>query len=126
MINRIYRQPMIENKPIIQRNQNSQEKSFHKILDNKICENKLNFSAHANNRLQQRGIELSEKDIDKLNDAVNKVEQQGARESLIVMNDVSFIVNIKNKTVITALDDQSSKNNVFTNIDSAILLEGRT
>ncbi|NLU10275.1 MAG: flagellar protein, partial [Tepidanaerobacter acetatoxydans] len=57
-----------------------------------------------------------------INNAVDKAEQKGVRESLILMNDMAFVVSIKNRTVITAMNGDSVKENVFTNIDGAVIL----
>ncbi|HEX3047301.1 MAG TPA: flagellar biosynthesis protein, partial [Bacillota bacterium] len=58
-----------------------------------------------------------------LRDAVNKAEAKGARESLILMDQMALVVSIKNRTVITAVDNESLKDNVFTNIDSAVIVK---
>ena len=58
----------------------------------------------------------------KLNAAVEKIAQKGSRESLVYLNDMALVVSIKNKTVITAMDGSSAKDNIFTNIDSAVIL----
>jgi len=120
--NRIYRQPIIESHKIIKKGQICEKgkDSFNDIFNQKINSSDVKFSAHASQRLEQRGIRLSNNDLENLNEAVAKVSDKGSKESLIIMNNVSFIVNVKNKTVVTAVDDASSKNNVFTNIDSAI------
>ena len=55
-------------------------------------------------------------------DAVDKMAQKGARESLIYMNDMAFVVSVANRTVITAMDGKSARENIFTNIDSAAIL----
>ena len=121
LLNRIYRQPIIDSHQLVQKKKVEKENtSFDDLLKKKIGGDNLNFSAHANKRLEERGIKLTQTELQKLNNAVQKVSDKGAKESLIMMNNISFIVNVKNKTVITAMDDRSSKNNVFTNIDSAI------
>lgn len=81
---------------------------------------KVKFSSHASKRLELRNIHLSESDITKLNGAVEKAEQKGAKDSLVMMDDTAFIVNIKNKTVVTALPVEHGGDNVFTNIDSVV------
>ena len=60
--------------------------------------------------------------LQKLDDAVDKMAQKGARESLIYMNDMAFVVSVANRTVITAMDGKSARENIFTNIDSAAIL----
>jgi flagellar operon protein len=82
----------------------------------------IKFSQHALDRLQSRNMQLSAGDLQKLNSAVEKAEKKGAKESLMLLNNMAFVVSVKNKTVITAMDGQSMKDNVFTNIDSAIVL----
>ncbi|MDU2066231.1 MAG: TIGR02530 family flagellar biosynthesis protein [Sporomusaceae bacterium] len=98
----------------------SSNQDFSKILNEKISG--VKFSQHAMERLQSRNIELSTEDLQKLSSAVEKAEKKGAKESLMVLNNLAFVVSVKNRTVITAMDGQSMKDNVFTNIDSAVLL----
>ena len=92
--------------------------SFDSIFKNEF--EKLKFSNHANKRIESRELELSSTDMNKLQDAVNKAEAKGAKDSLVMMDNRAFIVNIPNKTVITALDVQKSSENIFTNIDSVV------
>jgi len=82
----------------------------------------LKFSAHAKERLNLRNINLTADDMARMNDAVNKAAAKGARQSLLVMDHQAFIVSVPNRTVITALDGSSMKENVFTNIDSAVIV----
>lgn len=105
---------------------NRQKQDFAKVLENKLGkneENEIKFSAHASRRLNQRNINLSSTDQTRLTEAVKQVSAKGAQESLIIMDDVSYVVNVPNKTVITAMDGESSKNNVFTNIDSTMIVK---
>ena len=96
---------------------------FDTILQNTVDKvQTLKFSAHAKERLSLRNINLSETDLDRLNLAVNKAAMKGARQSLLVMDNQAFIVSVPNRTVITALDGGSMKENVFTNIDSAVIV----
>ncbi|MCB9248057.1 MAG: flagellar protein [Ignavibacteriales bacterium] len=81
---------------------------------------KLKFSNHATKRLESRELELSTTDMDKLQNAVMRAEAKGSKDSLVMMNNRAFIVNIPNKTVITALDINKSSENIFTNIDSVV------
>lgn len=81
----------------------------------------VKFSAHALARLRSRGIELTPQDLSRLGEAVNRAETKGARESLVLMDDRAFVVSVKNRTVITAMDGEARKENVFTNIDSAVI-----
>jgi len=94
-------------------------KSFGDLLKAKTEE--LKFSAHASSRLKSRNIEVTPDIMGKLEKAVEGAESKGARDSLILVKDLAFIVNIPNKTVITAMDGDSIKDNVFTNIDSTVI-----
>lgn len=94
---------------------------FQEILQSKISPT-LKFSAHAMERLQKRNVALTQESLNKLTDAVKKAELKGCRESLVLMGDLALIVSIKNKTVITAIDGERIKENIFTNIDSAVIV----
>lgn len=85
--------------------------------------NTIKFSKHAQERLNSRSITLSEKDLSQLAEGVRKAEEKGARDSLIILNDIAYVVSIKNKTVITAVDNNSLEERVFTNIDSAVFMD---
>jgi flagellar operon protein len=93
-------------------------KPFNEVLQDQL----IKFSHHAETRLQQRGIRLKSEELAKIGNAVDKAAAKGAKESLIVLNDVALIVNIKNRTVITAMDGSSLRDNVFTQIDSAVIV----
>ncbi len=94
---------------------------FSQILSQKAGNNeKLTFSKHANQRLESRNIDLSQEQIDRLNDGARKAQEKGINDSLLMMDDMAFIVNIPNKTVVTALGD--SDNKIITNIDGAVIV----
>lgn len=82
----------------------------------------LKFSNHAIERMRSRGVSFSPEQMDKLEMAVSKAADKGARDSLILMNDKAVIVSVKNNTVVTVVDKASLKENVFTNIDSTIVV----
>ena len=94
---------------------------FADILQSKM--DGLKFSAHAANRIKSRNIDLSPEVMGKLEKAVSGAANKGSRDSLILMKDLAFIVNIPNRTVITAMDGESIKENVFTNIDSTVIAD---
>lgn len=98
--------------------------SFEAIFSQKIKEQQqsIEFSNHAIQRLEKRGIQLSGEDLNRLSSAVQKAKAKGANESLILMNDIAYIVNVPNQKVITAVDRSSMGDNVFTNIDSAVIV----
>jgi flagellar operon protein len=83
----------------------------------------LKFSAHAQQRLESRNISLSTDDVAKMNAMADKAAAKGAKQSLFMMRDVAMVVSITNRTVITAVDQSSMKENVFTNIDSAAVID---
>jgi flagellar operon protein len=82
----------------------------------------LKFSAHAMQRLQSRNIALTNDDVERMNAMADKAAAKGAKQSLFMLRDVAMVVSIKNRTVITAVDQDSMKENVFTNIDSAAII----
>jgi len=92
--------------------------SFESIFQKEL--EKVKFSSHALKRLEERNIELSDDEMFKINTAVERAELKGSKDSLVMMNSTAFIVNIPNKTVITAMSIADSKENVFTNIDSVV------
>ena len=95
--------------------------SFSQVLQKEISE--VKFSQHALQRLDTRGIKLDEAQLERLEDAIDKAAQKGSRESLVLMdNQLAFVVSVRNRTVITAMDGTSIKDNVFTNIDSAVIM----
>jgi flagellar operon protein len=83
----------------------------------------LKFSAHAQARLESRNIRLSSEDVAKMNAMADKAAAKGAKQSLFMMRDTAMVVSIVNRTVITAVDQNSMKENVFTNIDSAAIID---
>ena len=95
---------------------------FAQVLDQKLPGQPVRLSQHAQERLKSRGITLSETDMKQLAGAVDSVAQKGGKDSLIMMGDAALVVSVKNRTVITAMDRQGMKGNVFTNIDSAVVL----
>jgi len=84
--------------------------------------NPIKFSGHAIERMMSRGIQFNQTDLQKLSDAVDRAASKGSKDSLILMNDSALIVSIKNKTVVTVMDKSALKENVFTNIDSTIVM----
>lgn len=82
----------------------------------------LKFSAHALNRIKDRSIAMDDVLRGKLEKAVDTASQKGSKESLILSDNAAFIVSVKNKTVITVLDRTQMNGNVFTNIDSTVVI----
>jgi len=96
--------------------------TFGDLLKDKVIPQELKFSAHAENRIKSRGIEICEELKQKLNQAVRDVALKGGRDALIFGDNSAFIVNVPSRTVITAIDGENFKENVFTNIDSAAII----
>lgn len=97
------------------------EETFATVLNRELAQGGLKFSAHAEKRLASRGIPLTPAEVDSLSQAVDRAAAKGARESLILVGGTAFVVSVRNRTVITAIDGPSLKENVFTNIDSAVI-----
>ena len=105
----------------------SAETSFQEILEkhqvakeNPIVGSALKFSKHANERLASRNIDLTKEQLKRLETGAKKASEKGINESLVLVDNLAFIVNIKNNTVITAVNDGEDK--VFTNIDGAVVI----
>ena len=81
----------------------------------------VQFSGHALERVQRRGIDTGPQTLARLDGAVQRAAAKGSRESVVLLDGNAFVVSVKNKTVITAVDAQSMREHVFTNIDSAVL-----
>ncbi|HEY3783290.1 MAG TPA: TIGR02530 family flagellar biosynthesis protein [Fimbriimonadaceae bacterium] len=87
-----------------------------------ILQDQLKVSGHAQTRLQSRNIQLNQDEWQRVVNGVNKAAAKGAKESLVMVDNVALVVSVKNRTVITAVDKDNLKDNVFTNIDSAVVV----
>lgn len=97
--------------------------TFSEILKNQTTQTldeSLKFSKHANERLASRNIDLSDSQLERLNTGARKAQEKGINESLVMVDNIAFIVNVKNKTVVTAVNDSDDK--IFTNIDGAVII----
>ncbi len=83
----------------------------------------LRFSNHAQKRLDDRAINLPEDGLQRLSDAVEKAKSRGGKESLILMDDLAFIVNVKDRVVVTTMDAKQRGQGVFTQIDSVVFAD---
>ncbi len=95
--------------------------SFDQLLRNKIDQGGVKFSKHAVDRMNSRGIQFSPHQLERIENAVSQVDAKGGKESLVMIDDTALVVSVKNDTVVTVVDKQQLKNNVFTNIDSAVI-----
>lgn len=101
------------------------EISFEEILRQKqeISESsELRFSKHAAMRLNDRNINLSQEQSERLENGVSRASEKGIQESLVILDSLAFIVNIPSRTVVTAMEQGESGNNIFTNIDGAVIV----
>jgi flagellar operon protein len=94
---------------------------FTRLMHKKVGE--LRFSAHAQTRMKSRNINLTKEIMSKLDKAVSGAEEKGSKDTLVLLSDLAFIVNIPNKTVVTAMEGKNIKDNVFTNIDSTVIAD---
>ena len=81
----------------------------------------VKFSRHASERLQQRGIQVSPDQQARLDQAINQVENKGGRDSLVLLDNLAMVVSVKNQTVVTVVETNRLQDNIFTNIDSAVI-----
>ncbi len=95
-----------------------EQSSFKSVFQKEL--ERIKFSKHATERLSSREIALNEMQLAKLQEAVDKAEQKGSRDSLVMMDNTAFIVNIPNRTVVTAVPVSPEEENIFTNIDSVV------
>jgi flagellar operon protein len=87
-----------------------------------MLQGQLKVSGHAKTRLESRNIHLDQNDWNRVLGGVQKAAAKGSKESLVMIDNVALVVSVKNKTVITAVDQDNLKDNVFTNIDSAVIV----
>jgi flagellar operon protein len=93
--------------------------SFGDVLAQKSAQ--VEFSGHALQRVRRRGIELGAGTLERLQNGVERAAGKGARESVVFVDSTAFVVSVRNRTVITAVDRDHMKDHVFTNIDSAVI-----
>ncbi len=82
----------------------------------------LTFSKHAMQRLDSRQITVSPQLVSQISQAVEKAKAKGIKDALILNGQTAFIVNVPSSTVVTTMNGQEMTNNVFTNIDGAVIL----
>jgi flagellar operon protein len=113
----------LQNIRIEQKRSTSNLSKFEEILNSQINKNaNFTISNHAAKRLEDRNIRFTEEDMNNINIGINMASEKGAKDSLIFYKNVALVASIKNRTIITAVDKDESKGNVFTNIDSVVLL----
>ena len=103
----------------VQRSEPRSPGEFEDVWTEACAKHRLKFSRHAQERLESRNLPLGNQELERLGSAVARAGEKGARESLVLLDELAFVVSIRNRTVITAL--QPSKEGVFTSIDSAVI-----
>ena len=95
---------------------------FSAILSKTLSESRdVKLSKHAEMRLEARNISLTGEQFERLKDAVDMAKSKGIKDTLVLMDNVAFVVNVNARTVITAVGQEDLKENVFTNIDGAVI-----
>lgn len=108
---------------VIEKKQPVESSKFNELLKKEINKHEgFVISNHAAERLKDRNIVLHENDMKIINAGINKAQDKGAREALILYKDIALVTSIRNRTVITALDKNNGEGAVITNIDSVVLL----
>ena len=103
--------------------QSEKNLSFLQALNNAIDnEDRVKFSKHASERLENRNITLTDNQLERLYEGTRIASNKGIKESLVLLDNLAFIVNTKNNTVITAMSSNNSEENVYTNIDGAVVI----
>ena len=98
------------------------ENSFQKVLERKQqIQEGLHFSKHASVRLLDRGIQISDNQMERLYEGVKKAQMKGISDSLVIVDELAFIVNVPNQTVVTAMTGMDAQEKVFTNINGAVI-----
>jgi flagellar operon protein len=96
--------------------------SFHQVLDKLQERQQVTFSAHARERIESRKIEIGAEDMNRIEEAMDKVKAKGARSSLLLFGEVALLASVTNRTIITAVDGADEREQIFTGIDSAVIL----
>ena len=113
----------LNNKTVNNTSQSS-DVSFEDVLRQTALEREtgLKFSKHASMRLNERDITLTQNQSTRLENGVDAASKKGINDSLVLVDNLAFIVNVPNKTVVTAMDQTETNSNVFTNIDGAVIM----
>lgn len=99
------------------------KQTFRTMLQDKLAEaSAVEFSKHAVSRVVERGIDVSDGRLTRLNEGMRIAQQKGLNDTLILIDRTAFIVNVKNNKVITTVDGEELEGNVFTNIDGTVII----
>ncbi|HHX59586.1 MAG TPA: flagellar protein [Epulopiscium sp.] len=100
----------------------STEMSFNQVLQGTLNKVNLQYSKHADFRMKSLGIVRNKEFENQLEVAAGRARAKNIKEGLILKEDYGFVVSIKNNTVITVVDLKDKEDNVFTNIDGAVII----
>lgn len=96
---------------------------FGELLEKEIGKQQgVHFSKHAAQRVQERGIQMTDSLMSDLNNAIQKAKAKGAKDVVVIGEKGAFIVNVPHNVVVTTMSGKEMKENIFTNIDSAVLM----
>jgi len=102
---------------------NTEGQSFQEVLSKVSGAGKeVRFSKHAAGRLSTRNIELTDGQMERLNEGARKAQAKGIQDSLVLVDSLAFIVNVPSSTVVTAMEQSEAQENIFTNIDGAVII----
>ena len=105
-----------------QKNDSNSNSTFDEMLKKTAGQYNLCISKHASIRMQNRNIELNDNQVRRLSIGLDKAKEKCIKDTLVLIDDKAFVVNVKSNTVITAVEDKDMKNRVFTNIDGAVIV----
>ncbi len=114
-------QVAVSAKPVVKTPVQDKGIDFSTILNQTLDNNReVKMSKHAAMRLESRNINLNQDQVERLKSAVDRASTKGVKDTLVVMDEVAFVVNVTARTVITAVNQKELQENVFTNIDGAV------
>ncbi len=88
---------------------------------NGVASDGLTFSKHLNDRINRRHLEMGPERLARLTDAVDRASDKGARDSVVLLDNLALLVNVPSRTVVTAMETEKMKHGVFTNIDAVVV-----
>lgn len=125
MLNRVslHRTAGLVDAPSASPPQRAPASSFASILEGRLCENReVKFSAHALQRLRDRGITLTANEKAGIARALDQAEAKGARDTVLLMDGKALVASVPNRTIVTVVSPPEGEDTVFTNIDSAVVV----
>lgn len=81
----------------------------------------VQLSRHAQKRVDRRDLDLDPARLERLNSAINRAADKGSRNSVVMLDDLAVVVDVRERTVVTAMNAQAGRERVFTNIDSVVI-----